>query len=102
MDAPFRNPTGKWTTKDGYVLMHVDGRTISEHRYVMQKHIGRTLFHNENVHHKNGIRDDNRIENLELWTKAQPAGQRVIDKVRWAKQFLKTYDDDFLNNLTMP
>ncbi len=39
-----------------------------------------------------GIRDDNRIENLELWSKAQPSGQRVEDKIKWCKEFLKEYE----------
>jgi hypothetical protein len=62
----------------------------------MSEHIKRWLTKNESVHHKNGNRKDNRIDNLELWSKAQPAGQRVEDKVKYAIEILEQYAPDLL------
>lgn len=81
----------------GYVRLanysHPSGKVIRimEHRAVMEAHIGRELTVEENVHHINGVRDDNRIENLELWSSSQPSGQRVEDKVAWAREILALY-----------
>ncbi len=73
----------KHTNDDGYVLIYTENGVKLEHRYVMEKHLGRPLVSGENVHHKNGVRDDNSLDNLELWYTAQPRGQRVDDLIRY-------------------
>jgi hypothetical protein len=78
--------------RHGYIrISREDGTQTFQHRLIMELKIGRRLFDHENVHHLNGIRNDNRFENLELWSKSQPAGQKIEDKIKWAKEFLTQY-----------
>ena len=86
-------------TDKGYREITVDGRKILEHRHVMQQHLGRALLPEETVHHIHGDRLDNRIEKLELWSSSHPAGQRVSDKVEWAKELLRLYEPDALREV---
>lgn len=92
-----RAPHGKRRWIDGNGYIHVssgDSRFgIMEHRLVMERKLGRQLFPDERVHHKNGDRANNQLDNLELWSNSHPPGQRVEDKVKWAKEILERYRD---------
>lgn len=88
----------EWVNDNGYVCEYIpnhiqankDGRVV-QHRRIMSDHMGRRLESWETVHHKDGDKLNNTLENLELWAKIHPAGQRVGDLLAFADRIKELY-----------
>jgi HNH endonuclease len=73
-------------TPQGYLAVGHKGKVIRIHRAIVEKRIGRKLKPTETIHHKNGVRADNRSRNLELRVSYHGEGQRPVDLIRWLKR----------------
>lgn len=90
----------KYITKSGYVKIYLPDHSntdrngyVLEHVLVMSDYLKRPIQDKETIHHKNGVRSDNRLENLELWSTHHAFGQRAEDLVVYAKEILEKYNN---------
>lgn len=83
---PHNKGKGKgWIDAKGYRQLKVNGINMREHRYVMEKHLKRKLQPNEDVHHINGVKTDNRIENLQVIDHAEHT--KITNKREYKKGY---------------
>jgi hypothetical protein len=103
-EGPTNHKHKEKIVQNGYTFVILKGHPrankytnrVREHILVMEEMIGRHLLPDEQVHHLNADRSDNRPENLELWTRSQPSGARKDDQVKWAIKILKRYAPELL------
>lgn len=98
----WKNGEGSINGKGYREFRHGELRGVRVHRYVYEQHYGIKLTPNQNIHHINGDRLDNRIENLELWDTTQPCGQRVEDKIKFYFELVEKYKDHPLYKHLIP
>ena len=73
---------------NGYLATRIDGRYVGIHRLIMGGILGRPLRDDEIIHHLNGIRDDNRPENLAVTSRG---GHNQIHKQKWGRDHICAY-----------
>ena len=106
MDAMDRKPIpigAIRTNSDGYIRVKVSdkGRWPLQHRHKMEKELGRPLEKYETVHHKNTVKHDNDIKNLELWSHSHLPGGRVEDRINYYVEQIYLYANDLADRANL-